>query len=860
MKNMKRIVTLVLALVMVLSLMTVAGAKGLNEYSDAANVSAEYRLVVDFTTQLGVLQGMSENAYAPQGTLTRAQLATMIYRITTGDVAGKYVANYAAGARFDDVSTQHWAAGYINYCADAGFLQGVGNGLYAPNSTLTGYQALAALLRAIGYNRLGMFTGADWTVKVAEIAYQSGMTTGVFTNLNGPLTREQAAQLVFNALWANKVEYSAVFGYSSTGKTLAFSVFVITSPKAGESSLDAFGRSTVAWYTGTKVRAVIKEVPVASYANTAVDGCTLLKGLGYSERNTAAVTFDVYTNSASVTETYQLSHSGGAACTAKDQTFGGQGQQVEVYSVGTNHYRIVCVDTYLAKVTSITKAVYDAAGNLKTAAVTNLEVYDPAGTVLGTVSTEAYGKDTYLLVNYSATKGVEIVSTAKPVTVKGVYGVGGKTVAGGKTYKNANKFVLGKDAWDLSGTYDVYFDFYGNVIGVVEDTPVVSVATVQIKNLSWFYDNNTKQYILTDTYIDGVLAQVVVSSRVFSALTANTTYIMTFTDGVVTAAVPTVFYNYGIITDMAWLTSIGLASEYIAANLLTANNTVIPNVVIGNKWTNAGYADGVFNTSVSYNKAQNGAYYNRLVKFHVDGNGKCVVDAWGTELTNVTTNPAKGYIESEGLKYTVNARTVYLIKTVVDGKTVYTTYTGYANVPAMSKTTATFFADPNNAYIAYIYIDATAAIYEGTKDYVWFTKDLEVADRIGELQSGEKQFLGYIDGVATVITLNKADEAAVLADIDGAGLYMVTRSAAGYITSAAHWVADKTFVVKSAVGIVITDQDNMPYNCTGAVVYSASSSGALSVISEADWDTIVGKTAYCEIGADSVVDFIIVID
>ena len=83
---------------MALSLAVTAGAATLSDYSDSDKVTAKYATAVDFATQTGILEGMGNGTYAPQGTLTRAQLATMVYRMTTGDVTDVYTANFAGGA------------------------------------------------------------------------------------------------------------------------------------------------------------------------------------------------------------------------------------------------------------------------------------------------------------------------------------------------------------------------------------------------------------------------------------------------------------------------------------------------------------------------------------------------------------------------------------------------------------------------------------------------------------------------------------------------------------------------------------------------------------------------------------------
>ncbi len=202
-----------------------SGAKRLSDYTDAGDVDEQYRDAVDFNTQLGILQGMTETSYGPKGTLTRAQLAAIIYRITTGDVEDKNKSVYADKQSFDDVTPKAWYAGYVNYCAEKGFLKGMGDNKYNPDGKLTGYQALAALLRTIGYDKNGEFTGSSWTSAIDKVAGK--INTGISFDWKKELSREVTAQLAMNTMLTDIVSYSAAGGYKETGKTLAYAVFGI---------------------------------------------------------------------------------------------------------------------------------------------------------------------------------------------------------------------------------------------------------------------------------------------------------------------------------------------------------------------------------------------------------------------------------------------------------------------------------------------------------------------------------------------------------------------------------------------------------------------------------------------------------
>ena len=114
MRNLKKILALVLALVMSMSLMASA-----NAFTDDANVDATYDEAVTVLSNLKVFQGYDDGSFQPKGSITRAEVAAIIYRIATGDVTDSQVGIYADYNKFDDVKSTSWYAGYVNYCANA---------------------------------------------------------------------------------------------------------------------------------------------------------------------------------------------------------------------------------------------------------------------------------------------------------------------------------------------------------------------------------------------------------------------------------------------------------------------------------------------------------------------------------------------------------------------------------------------------------------------------------------------------------------------------------------------------------------------------------------------------------------------
>ena len=211
MRNLKKILALVLALVMSFSVMTVSSAA----FKDEAKISADYAESVEVLNAIGVFRGDENGKFNPQKNITRAEVAAIIYRITTGDVEDAQAGNWADLNMFTDVKSDDWFAGYVNYCASAEIIKGRGNGIFDPNGSITGYDALAMILRAIGYDQNGEFTGEGYTVKVAQIAKERKITDSLKkVAMGSAASREVIAEILLNTITVEQVSYTLAFGYS----------------------------------------------------------------------------------------------------------------------------------------------------------------------------------------------------------------------------------------------------------------------------------------------------------------------------------------------------------------------------------------------------------------------------------------------------------------------------------------------------------------------------------------------------------------------------------------------------------------------------------------------------------------------
>ena len=186
MKNLKKVLALVVALTMVLG--TVAFA----DYTDVA-VDADEYTAVSTLSSLGILTGYEDGSFKPEGDITRAEFCAVVCRALGAKVAGSAV------TAFTDVPADHWASAYIAYVAGQGIVNGMGDGTFAPNANVTFEQAVKMLVVALGYEPVAASRGG-YPTGYMVVANTYGLTEGISAVQDAPASRGIVAQLVANAL------------------------------------------------------------------------------------------------------------------------------------------------------------------------------------------------------------------------------------------------------------------------------------------------------------------------------------------------------------------------------------------------------------------------------------------------------------------------------------------------------------------------------------------------------------------------------------------------------------------------------------------------------------------------------------
>ena len=456
---MKKFLSLVLALVMTMSLVTIsAGAK---DFTDSDKVN--YDEAVQVISLLGVVNGYEDGSFKPSDTLTRGAAAKIICNLLlTPAVADTLPANNTG---FKDVPSTNVFAKYIAYCANAGIINGYSDGTFRPAGTLTGFAFMKMLMGALGYDaQIEGFTGDTFALnvatKVGELKLADGNDAFVGTKA---VTREEAALYAFNMLNTKMVKYASkgtkitvngveiIQGASpatETGSTFAATKF--PGLKEGTDA-DGFGRNYKTWsYKGTTVKLLASNADKVYYGSVNVKKIYSDLKLGKATPYTVTVVGETVTGIVDGEDFYNWTVKQDSKDVVK--AFGGLSYMVEVYYTAATKdadakINIIPVEYKLGTVESVNKAQ-----GLTERSIT-------IKNVSGNYTTDSFAKGDVVLYTETA-KGIDSVQLAKSVEGKVTYAKGNKVTVNGVSYTAAP--ALGLTAGS-NGTY--YLGIDSSIIG-----------------------------------------------------------------------------------------------------------------------------------------------------------------------------------------------------------------------------------------------------------------------------------------------------------------------------------------------------------------------------------------------------------
>ena len=519
---MKKFLSLVLALVMTMSLVTVsAGAK---DFTDASKIA--YDEAVDVMSAVKVIDGYTDGSFNPSATLTRGAAAKIICNLILGPTTAS--ALVADAAPYKDVPTNHTFAGYIAYCQKTGIISGYADGTFNPANSLTGYAFMKMLLGALGYkaDQEG-YTGANWSIQVAKRALNIGLADDLVGDFNGvkAVNREEACLYAFNTLKATMVEYdknsTVIVGnitikeqsdakeMANTGKTdgnidkdgkMQFAEKYFTDLK-GVATTDEFSRPATMWKVKSEEIGTYTDTADATYTKKVEIG-DIYKDLGLG-KSISAKKVSVYVDGVENPDQPARDITKGD----DKNKYGDNGVLTEVFYDNDNDSVVITeVNTYVGTITKTVKATDKKDAYVVVAP----ESEKPTNFKNEFETDDKFEDDDYVLYTYSL-KEKEIESVAAATKVEGTVTVAENSVTNnsdkkaltinGTKYKASAK-ISGENLSDVSvkQDYTIYLDSYGYMIYVEENEAIGDYALIlNIKQGSadWYLGNRA-ELLFTD--------------------------------------------------------------------------------------------------------------------------------------------------------------------------------------------------------------------------------------------------------------------------------------------------------------------------------------------------------------------------
>ena len=451
---MKKLLALVLALVMSMSLVTISNAA---DFTDADKIDNLEAVLV--MKGVGVLDGYTDGSFGPTDTLTRAQACKIVAYLDLGAKAADALTG--TGKVFTDVAANNWAAGFIEYCAQAGYVAGVGDGKFDPNAKVTGLQFAKMLLVVLGYDaEIEGLVGSAWEINAAKLGADRELFENIAGKTNAALTRQEAAQIAFNTINAVMVQYPHMDREGYFGKVenvagdklyreLKSDYKDLEKKPNGE---DEFGRPTSVWKLDGK------EICNAASSAEKVYLGKVESGTIYSDFDlTEAKSYSVYSVDKDTGDFTQATKS---VAKKGEVVIGDVGSMTEVFTDDDGDItKIVNIPYYVGKITAVTEADEDDEDSKRKITVDGKDY-----------ETESFAKDDIVVytVGQNDDGNAEIMSVkaAEAVSGKVTASKGSKLTVSGTAYTKMDTVTGDTPEVGKEGTF--YLNIDGSIAYFVE--------------------------------------------------------------------------------------------------------------------------------------------------------------------------------------------------------------------------------------------------------------------------------------------------------------------------------------------------------------------------------------------------------
>jgi hypothetical protein len=762
MRNLKKVLSLVMALVMTLSLATSAFAATAattttetNSLSGIFTDASQIKNVdaVALLNSLNVLVG-SDGKYNPTDTVTRAQAAKIICYLLLGTDVASSLENASTTSVFTDMKDAAWANGYVQYCATLGIITGYGDGTFGPNDKVTTYQFAKMLLAAAGYGQNDEFTGSAWATNVAVLAIKLGILPK--GTMNADCTRDMTALYAYNTLFVDNVTYNTDKNTydKKDGDGIALGTFASNNFNYGEKIATLLYSAAKGYYVDVDASGAYtanKDILVAVTDPTLIGQTVSVQAIG-----TTAM--------------------GGV--TSKDVTLATStnGHYTDLIFTGT-HYVASLANTVTVVVngtaTPYTYTTTVAAGTTYAAGTATAGTY----LALGTVTTAAGGTNAAIGDIFTVTAlGVITVNfdssaaIASGSVVSLIDSVVKSTVNGKDVYNTDNeidKIIVTNKVAKVVGAKGVTTDVSGNV--TIANTAISAVAAAKVvyptglakDDVVLYYKDNTTNtyYVELAKSVDGTIASV--NTAMGNVTVGTTKYDIAPASSRVSAVAD--YSALGGATATVYLDN--------NSNAVFVKSTAAPATLSSYLFVTATATSGILG-DIKYNAAiilMDGTKATIQIT-KVDG---AVVDA----LSDITANTF--------YTFTKDSSGNYLLTTVAT-QNAYTTSIAAANGTTVAQNDYTYNIDKNTVQFldkltagaaatwatavstdvaAAIGTSATAFIYEGTVTNTLYTGIANVPDATGTVAGDNVYVLKDANGYALAVYSTLAASTTTTADV-----------------------------------------------------------------------------------------------
>ena len=743
MRNLKKVLSLALVLVMACGLFVTASA---SDYTDDANIS--YKTAVEVLSGVGILEGYADGSFLPKGNVNRGQAAKIIAYLLLGKESADALSTNVSP--FSDVPAGHWAAGYIQYCVNQGIINGYGNNTFKPTNLVTTAQFAKMLLVALGYGANDEFIGNQWKTEVIKYASRADLFKDNYSaNPDAYANREESALYAFNAMFAPKVVYSALLGdYMST-------VLGSQGDSYGSFAEDyqiGYVEGTVEYDTNDSY------YYVAEYANQP-----------YESERVIGIDADPSDIGRYVTAWYQLDNNNNAISIANvsyedtviatkyDGNETGNGAQLTAWTTrGT--------PAYVAGL-ELTGADYYIDGKYSA----NIPAYNK-GDKVELLDTNSNGRiDRVLVTTYSAAS-----VAAAPVVIENAITGNTVSIAGVTALATATPVdkVVGYENLQAG---DVIYYNYNTATETYYITKAVAVAGQKTAYVAatgaMTFGGAT--YTASGIVLDGAAAVADLGAIAFNS---DATIYLDAGGYVLTSIAGNLVLNYAVLDDVAiGTTGSGLSgTSYLEARLAFTDGSTeiirVSTITVGNTVYGAEAGNGITQLPGDVSALQ-GQWYNYVVGTN---------DTYA--LTQVASTPVSsevtGNVASFATGLVANNNTVFLVKLPGQG-TVYTVYTGYAALPSTGNGNSVNIKAvvPATGIATYVYFDASGIANYGsvTGNYAFISNPTATTYSAGTFTYNA--YSAVVNGAAG--SINAIGNAAA----GTVGIYQVTYDANGYVSN-----------------------------------------------------------------------------